>query len=145
MYCSDECQIAHWKMGHKQVCKQLGEERRQAIILEKAFVTMPSRLMVWNRTCRASSGAYQKPDNVAVDERFYVKVQGEGLHQPLVVYDKSRQCQFCVMPGQRGFNEIFAKVKAEKAADGKKTFVEASFDSEGNCTVYPGRTSIKPW
>lgn len=145
MYCSEECQVSHWKQGHKHACKQLRDKRKKSVLLDKPVHDEQCVKIFSSRTGKASSGAYRKPDNVDVDERFYVKVQAGGPQLPLMVYDKSRQCEFSVMPGQPGFQELRDTVKAETATNGTKTFMEASFDSEGNCRIHYGSTSIKPW
>lgn len=63
----------------------------------------------------------------------------------MLIYDKSRECQFDYSRGQPGYAEMLEKVKEEKAFGGKKTYLEASFDESGNCTVYLGTATLKKW
>ena len=90
-------------------------------------------------------GTYQKPDNVAVDERFYVKIQCNGLYSPLLIYDKTRQCQMHYPPHLDGFREMAEKAMAEKAANGRKTYMKAAFSADGNIRVYPNQTTLLTW
>ena len=88
---------------------------------------------------------YRKPSNVKVGEKFYIKVQGGGPMMPLMIYDKTRECSFDVPPGSPGFEELRKAVNAEPTWSGRKTFVMASFDAKGQCSVYPTMTSMKMW
>ena len=106
--------------------------------------TRPNTHLSPTRTEKEGAG-YRKPSNVAVGERFYIKVQGNGPKAPLMVYDKTREFNITVAPGSRGHEQLWKAVKAEPTWQGRKTFVEASFDIEGNCIVYPGKTSIRKW
>jgi hypothetical protein len=97
------------------------------------------------RTGKASSGTYRRPDNIEVGEQFYIKVQQSGPRHPLVVYDKSRQCQFIIKPEDKGFHELYGKVLQQTASNGTKTYLKASFDASGNCTVYLGTSTLRTW
>jgi hypothetical protein len=88
---------------------------------------------------------YRKPDNIAVGEFFFVKVQGGGPVLPLMIYDKTRQCSFHYPPKMPGFDELRKVVNAEPAFQGRKTYMKASFDSNGDCTLYPRTATIKKW
>ena len=92
-----------------------------------------------------SRGSFRKPRNVKVNEPFYVKIQGNTAQSPLMIYDKSRECQFYYSPGQRGFSELLAKVQADPCAGGRKTYLAASFDAAGNCTIHTGICSTQKW
>jgi hypothetical protein len=149
-YCSKECQVSDWKAGHKQACKQVERERDTAVQLE----TPPTpagegqHSMTISFASRQSTGgdSYQKPDSAAVGEQFYIKVQAlPNDTSPLLIYDKSRQCHFSYPAHLRGFRELYDAVKSERATNGTKAYLKASFDANGNCTVYPGTTSIKTW
>jgi len=93
----------------------------------------------------SSGGTLKKPDNVAVDETFYVKIQCNGLQTPVLIYDKSRQCELSYHPDQKGFHEIAQKVLAETATNGRKTYMLASFGAEGKIRLYPNKTTILKW
>jgi len=92
-----------------------------------------------------NADGYRRPDNVAIDETFFVKVQGGGPQMPLMIYDKTRQCMFDYPPGLPGFTEMREKVAAEPAFQGRKTYMKASFDSNGGCTIYPMTATLKKW
>ena len=91
------------------------------------------------------SDGFTKPAHVAVDEKFYVKCQGGGPNMPIMIYDETRQCTFNYPPGLAGFEEIRAKINAEPAFQGRKTYMKASFDSAGVCTIYPSTATLKRW
>jgi hypothetical protein len=63
----------------------------------------------------------------------------------LLIYDKSRQLHFSYPCHLRGFRELYDAARGERATNGTKAYLKASFDANGNCTVYPGTTSIKTW
>lgn len=96
-------------------------------------------------TGRASSGSYRKPSKVAAGETFFVKVQGNTEFMPLLIYDQTRECEFSYAKGQRGFDKMLAAVKADPAAGGRKTYMKACFDADGNCKVFPKQTDTKTW
>jgi hypothetical protein len=142
-------QLHHWKKGgHKQVCKSLTAETSLAIILDKPTDGMFHSAMPLNGKTRGkthSTGGYRKPKSVKVNEQFDIKVQGGGPTMPLMIYDKSREFLISLKPEDRGFKELLKAINNEPTWQGRKTFVTASFDAAGNCTVYPGKTSIKTW
>jgi hypothetical protein len=141
-YCSKACQSQDWKAGHKKVCKEFCKEMDAAVTLKRpAMYGQTMNFM----TGRATSGSYRKPGHVAVDERFYVKVQGGSEIMPLSIYDKSRECDFAYTPDLPGFREIRVKVQADPACNGRKTYMKASFDAAGNCKLYPAQTTTKSW
>ena len=89
------------------------------------------------------SGTYQNPKGVKVDEKFVVKVQGNTMMSPLLIYDKTRTCEFSLYPDEPGFSRILEEVHKEKAWQGRKTFMKASFDDNGCCTIYPHTAGVK--
>jgi hypothetical protein len=144
-YCSRECQISDWKAGHKQACKQVEEERGASVQLETPPVTENTVMISFaTRHTSAPEGSYRRPDDAAVGEQFYVKVQALA-NSPLLIYDKSRQCHFFYPSHLRGYREMYSAAVGERATNGTKAYLKASFDANGNCTVYPGTTSIKTW
>jgi hypothetical protein len=81
-----------------------------------------------------------------VGEQFYIKVQAlPSDTQPLLIYDKSRQFEISYPFDRRGYREMYNAARGERATNGTKTYLKASFDASGSCTVYPGTTSIKTW
>jgi hypothetical protein len=144
-YCSRECQISDWKAVHKQACKQVEDERGVSVQLETPPVTENTVMVSFaTRQSSAPEGSYRKPDDAAVGEQFYIKVQALQ-NSPLLIYDKSRQCHFFYPPNLRGYREMYSAAVGERATNGTKAYMKASFDANGNCTVYPGTTSIKTW
>lgn len=137
--------MAHWRAGHKQECKKLAEEKQRTIVLERPPESSYRHKAISNKTGKISDGTYRKPSNVAVDEIFYVKVQVGLPSHPLLLYDKTRQCEFNIMPNHRGYEEITQIILAEEATRGTKTYMAASFDSAGNLRVFPGQTAIRSW
>jgi hypothetical protein len=124
------------------------QEKAVSIVLEKP--PLPDGMNIYSLNFQsgkmeANAGTFRKPQSATVDTPFYIKIQGSGEMQNLVIYDKSRECQFDYPPSLRGYTEMHAKVKADQAAQGTKTYMAASFDSEGNCTVYPGHTTVQRW
>eukprot|EP00978_Attheya_sp_CCMP212_P003707 scaffold7843_cov47-Attheya_sp.AAC.2 len=145
-YCSRDCQVLDWKGGHKQACKQLEEERGASFELETPPVTEnPVMMSFATRQTSTAQGSYRKPDDVAVGEQFYIKVQIAIPNSPLLIYDKSRQCHFFYPPDLGGYREMYGAAVGERATNGTKAYLKASFDANGNCTVYPGTTTIKTW
>jgi hypothetical protein len=149
-YCSKECQVSHWRSTHKKECKALAALAGKGIKLQKPPSTGMFTSILNTRTRQASSSTkdgdgFRKPGNVRANETFYVKVQGGGPTLPLMIYDQTRQCSFSYPPECRGFGELRAKVNAEPAFQGRKTYMKASFDSKGNCTMYPTTATLKDW
>jgi len=72
-----------------------------------------------------------------------MKVQGGSEMMPIMVYDKTRTCDFTISPGQPGFKEVLTEMKEEMAWGGRKTFMKASFDDSGACTIYPATAGVK--
>jgi len=64
---------------------------------------------------------------------------------PLMIYDKTRQCSFTYPPELQGFDQLRERVNAEPAFQGRKTYMKASFDSNGDCTIYPRTATLKQW
>jgi hypothetical protein len=91
------------------------------------------------------SQGYRKPNHVAIDELFYVKCQGGGPVMPIYIYDETRECNFDYQAELAGFEDMRAKITAEPAFQGRKTYMKASFDSAGTCTVYPNTATLKKW
>jgi hypothetical protein len=148
-YCSRDCQVADWKAGHKAVCKSLAKEKKVSIVLEKPVEeagTTKVHVPFSNATGKTwKAGSYQKPSHVKVEELFYIKIQANSAHSPLMIYEKSRECFFYYQPGQRGFQEMLVKVQSDLSAGGRKTYMAASFTASGDCIVYPEQTTVQKW
>eukprot|EP00539_Tryblionella_compressa_P009458 CAMPEP_0178783456 /NCGR_PEP_ID=MMETSP0745-20121128/3697_1 /TAXON_ID=913974 /ORGANISM="Nitzschia punctata, Strain CCMP561" /LENGTH=198 /DNA_ID=CAMNT_0020440973 /DNA_START=9 /DNA_END=605 /DNA_ORIENTATION=- len=143
-FCSKECQREQWPI-HKKVCNELAESQEKGVVVPKPTEGGFETIFNLRSSPGAAGSGYRKPSNVQVGEKFYIKVQGGGPQMPLMIYDKSRECSFSVSPNSPGFEELRKAVNAEPTWQGRKTFVMASFDSKGVCTVYPSITSMKKW
>ena len=95
------------------------------------------------RSGMINRGKYSIPDGASPEEKFVIKVQGINDMMPIMVYDESRTCEFSIGPKQPGFNEILTEMRKEMAWGGRKTFMKASFDDSGTCTVYPATAGVK--
>jgi hypothetical protein len=156
-YCSSECQIADWNARHKKECKKLRNSKSKGIVLNKPepggmwFATINFAAMQKGNgrsgytAPQTEADGYRKPTGVGVDENFDIKVQCADAWSPLMLYDKSREFNISVNPGSPGFSELVEACSAEPTWQGRKTFVAASFDESGNCTVYPHVRSIHEW
>jgi hypothetical protein len=142
--------VEHWKAKHKKECKDLAVASESGVQLETPPSTGQFTTIINSRTGQTSAplrdgAGFRKPINVAVDEQFYIKCQGGGPTMPIMIYDETRHSTFDYSPGLAGFEEIRAKIVAEPAFQGRKTYMKASFDSAGVCTVYPTTTTLKKW
>jgi hypothetical protein len=138
-YCNRECQVAHWKNGHRNECQlansgvKLDKPKNNGmysarVSLQSGGTTKPSN--------NAAQG-YKKPRGIKANEKFFIKLQCCNDSQPIMVYDESRYCEFFIDPGTSGFKEIVREIRKENSWSGMKTFMKASFDENGDCTVYP--------
>jgi hypothetical protein len=150
-YCCRDCQVAAWKAGHRDECKTLLQDQTGGIRLvgDYSYATLfpPGAIPILANAKSGQAqqaGKYQRPSNAKNNERFYIKVQ-YSQNGPLLVYDKTRSCCFYILPNQTGYQELTAKVLAQTACNGLKSYFQASFDVEGVCTVYPGTSTLKQW
>lgn len=149
-YCGQDCQVAHWKEAHKKECKEL-QASTSGVKLSTPDGFIASFSFSTGITTRSKS-SYRNPRGVKVGDKFVIKVQG-GSHidslmikvqgGSLMIYDESRTCEFQVLPDASGFQEILKAVNEEPAWGGRTTFMKASFDSSGDCTVYPATAGVK--
>ncbi|KAL7541255.1 hypothetical protein ACHAXR_011342 [Thalassiosira sp. AJA248-18] len=150
-YCGRECQVSHWK-DHKKECKDLAS-LSLGVKLDppnKMKMNLPGGRshfgMSYKTGTRNSDGIkYRKPCNVEHDKKFVVKVQAsrDDNFGSIYIYDQSRTCEFFINSGQSGFQDILTEIRNEPAWQGQKTFMKASFDRSGTCTVYPETTGVK--
>ena len=150
-YCTKECQVSDWSEGgHKEECKQIRAQKNEVVVLEKpapsdyfrsTFSLNTSALQAIPMT----TDTFRKPSCVAYNEQFYIKIQGEGPTMPLYIYDKTQDFKTFVDPGTPGFDVLRAKVKADPATGGRKTYLKCSFDESNKCTIFLATRSIKTW
>lgn len=145
VYCSPECQLLHWRQGHKRDCADIAKFSA-GITVDPAppdgrFHKYFSATAV---STASKEGSYRKPRGVKVNEKFIIKVQTTGTdNMPLLIYDETRTCQFEINCGQPGYNEILTETRKEMTWDGRKTFMKASFDESGKCIIYPATAGVK--
>lgn len=149
VYCGKECQKEHWKNGHRKECKVLKELNVGVKVLEAPPNASTTRSyerysnLISNTSGQLSEDSYCKPRGVNVDEKFVVKIQVITEQHDIMVYDKTRTCQFAISPQQECFKPIFTETRKEQAWNGRKTFMKASFDNDGICTIYPKTAGVK--
>ena len=139
-YCSKICQKAHWK-DHRSQCKQ----SHVGIVIPKPPKGDRQNIGVPGYERRDDPGCYQKPQGVGVNEKFWVKIQTSYCFSRLLVYDKTRECIFHILPRNNGFKELLEKVKSQTAVSGKKCHFQAAFNASGECVVYSNTAKLKSW
>ena len=153
-YCSRLCQVAHWKQGgHKQECSKLVAAQDEVVVLKKPppggklRVIMSATNLAGGTTPKGKTAreTFRKPSSVKFGDQFYIKIQGSSQQGELMIYDKSREFQAYVAPGAPGFAELYAKVAADPAAGGRKTYLKCSFNDSGKCTIFLATRSVKTW
>jgi hypothetical protein len=78
-------------------------------------------------------------------ERFWIKVQSNGIQAALMIYDKSRTCNFMLPPGENGHRELVEKVSEQQTFLGRKSFFKARFDEQGRCVVNVNSSAALKW
>jgi len=138
-YCSKECQVIHWKSHHKKECKQIRKE--EGIVLGQ-----PKDLGHFSSMTSAAKLNHGPPDGLtSPGEAFWIKVQSNGIRSNLLIYDKSRTCNFFLPPGEDGHRELVDAVSQQQAFLGRKSFFKAKFDKKGRCVVYPRTSTALKW
>ena len=142
-YCDRKCQVQHWKKGgHKQECKKLAAQKF-GVKLDAKHCERQHAVVMSFSSGKQSQDSFRKPRGVKFDEKFLVKVQAINDSTPMMIYDETRQCQFSYMSTGPGFHEVLDAVQKEPTWGGRKTFMKASFDKAGVCTMYPGTAGVK--
>jgi hypothetical protein len=144
-YCGRDCQVQHWK-EHKKECVDLSSLSLGVTLgppseFDDGLCSMTRDLRTGG-TFRNDAG-YKKPRGTKHNEKFVIKCQGNSDICPILIYDQTRTCQFYLRPEQKGFKEILKEIRNEPAWQGRKTFMKASFDKNGVCTVYPKKAGVK--
>lgn len=144
IYCGRECQILHWKTGgHKAECTKLKVQSAGVTLRCPQTNGMKFASLSVTSGAKYDEGSYRIPRGVKPEERFVVKVQGGSDMMPILVYDETRTCEFNLDPGEPGFTEVLTEMRKEMAWNGRKTFMKASFDDKGNCTIFPLTAGVK--
>lgn len=144
-YCSKECQIADWKKGnHKQECP---ERKKQGELVLGEAMKVPEGLANMNFATNTEHDhfRYGPPKGCKPNEKFWIKVQSEGVKTNLFIYDRSRYCCFYLPPGSAGHKELVAKVGEDRAFEGRKSFFKAKFNADGKCVVFLHTSAVKTW
>ena len=141
-YCSKECQVSHWKAQHKKDCARLQSEGE----LELGTPTKIGKNEIYMTTTKNAKYTYGPPSGLKkADERFWIKVQSNGMNDQLMIYDKSRTCHFLLPQGQNGHRELVVKVSQQKTFLGRKSYFKAKFNKNGRCVVYPHTSTALKW
>mmetsp|Transcript_26875 Transcript_26875/g.65313 ORF Transcript_26875/g.65313 Transcript_26875/m.65313 type:complete len:597 (+) Transcript_26875:189-1979(+) len=142
-YCGRDCQVKDWKEGgHKQKCKKIAAQKFGVKLSAKHCDVQQATVMSFS-TGQSSQDSFRKPRGVLFDAKFVVKVQAINESAPMMIYDESRECQFGYMSTGPGFREVLEAVQREPTWDGRKTFMKASFNKAGECTLYPATAGVK--
>jgi len=146
-YCGRECQVQHWK-EHKKECVDLaslslGVKLGSPSEFDDGLYSATTSLSTGGTFRQRAGSGYKKPRGTKHNEKFVIKCQGLSDACPILIYDQTRTCQFDLRPEQKGFNEILQEIRNEPAWQGRKTFMKASFDKSGVCTVYPEKAGVK--
>jgi hypothetical protein len=141
-YCSKKCQVSHWKNQHKHDCARLEKEgevelgKPMACHEDMSYYGMGEGKAAYN---------YAPPSGVKANEKFWIKAQSNGKDQEIMIYDKSRTCNFLLPPGQPGHHELVEKVSSQKIFLGRKSYFKAKFNKKGKCIVYPHTSNAQKW
>ena len=142
-YCGPDCQANHWKNGHRKECSNLSKASQGVKLEPPPNTGMHSATFSFTHGATGSGGSYRLPDGTKSGELFLVKVQANNAQFPIMIYDETRTCQFTLHPGQPGFQEVLTETQKEMTWDGRKTFMKASFDESGQCTIFPNTAQVK--
>lgn len=128
-------QIDHWKKKHKKDCKRM--EKEGELVLGKPMKApgafrMGEGKVVYN---------YKPPSGMKTDEKFWIKVQSNGKDHEILIYDKSRTCNFMLPIRQSDHRELVEKVTSQTIFVGRKSYFKAKFNKKGKCVVYPHTSS----
>ncbi|KAL7511475.1 hypothetical protein ACHAXN_011171 [Cyclotella atomus] len=141
--------VSHWS-DHKTECKfsggiklNLPNEMRSSYSGQDGQRFVPVNFQRRGKGNDVEDFGYQKPKGIKCNEHFAIKVQGNDEKCPILIYDPTHTCKFFIDPDQLGFKEILTEIHNEPAYQGRKTFMKASFDEEGICTVYPNTAGVK--
>jgi MYND finger len=89
VYCSRVCQLSDWSSKHKKECAE--RERRLGLELGQVTPVPYSNGSVHHRTQMKVTEFYcRAPLDVKPNEKFWVKVQSNGIDEPLLIYDQTR-------------------------------------------------------
>lgn len=144
VYCSKECQVADWAEKHKKECPK--REKQGELVLGEAL-SIPQGYASTNYSTKAKTTTFQcrAPKGCKPNEKFWIKVQSNGMESDLLIYDESRYCNFKLAPGSLGHKELVEKIATEKAFMGKKSYFRAKFNTEGKCVVFPHTSTMLKW
>ena len=67
---------------------------------------VPSRMMSGGGRVHDGGTQWKRPPGVAVDEPFWIKVQANTVHSPLLIYDKTRSFQLFLAFKKKGFRAL---------------------------------------
>lgn len=94
---------------------------------------------------KTAENALSRPQGVQIDEEFYIKVQAIDMVQPVLIYDKTRQCQFSLPNSAPAFRALVDRVKSEKATHGVKVYLKARMNASGCMHIQTAESGLKKW
>lgn len=147
-YCSRDCQLAHWKAGHKQQCSAVACEVPTAIVVKTATVAGAEAGVEGAEASKSRYWAGQPPKGLAVDTAFDIKVQvGAGAEEPLLlVHDKSRSLETSVSSATcLHHTELLAVVRKFAPGAGKKAYFRARVSSAGELHIATSPVFVRKW
>jgi hypothetical protein len=146
-YCSEKCQVDHWaNCGHRKQCSRLRKLYNECITIDEFSIS--------DTVQSGKKPSFGKPSHVTYDEAFTVKIELIGQQNVagfpvLHIYDKSLECDFnvkCNEPsGTTSCTKLLEKVKADSVTVGTAIYLAASFDVNGECSIYINRKKARTW
>ncbi|XP_060595368.1 uncharacterized protein LOC132749572 [Ruditapes philippinarum] len=154
LYCSKECQIAHWKQGdHKNKCEGfviarpvLKNKDGPDLFMTSFYHVMGSQkknVKIFNRR----SGESAEKMEFLRNKRFIVKVQvplsGFAMQGgDMMVYNADRTCEGFIHSTEKGYKPLAARIRKEGFKGIKAFFwAELGDKSDGTFKVFPGKTA----
>ncbi|CAB9507610.1 expressed unknown protein [Seminavis robusta] len=141
VYCGKKCQITHWKAAHRRECAE--REQMLGLICEAAEV--PDDHTSFSHATETTQSQFhcRPPKGLKQKDTFWVKIQS-SMNQ-LMIYDKTRHCNFYMDPSSLGFQDLFQSVADQAAFLGKKSYYRAKINEDGQFVIYPHTSTVKTW
>jgi hypothetical protein len=126
----------------------LRKKHREAVIVKKPSSRNgdeADRTTVMYSFEDVSVTSFRRPSDVHVDEIFTVKVQKMTGRESLLVFDRTKECEFCIGSEQKAYHILKSKVGENRVSAGNSMYLGASFDKKGNCLLYINQIKVKTW
>lgn len=148
-FCSDECQKTHWQEGHNKECPKMRKQYKECIVIKDPSTRngdANDRITIVYSVENVAVTAFRRPSHVGVNESFTVKVEClKGEKNSILICDRTRECEFCIRSEHKAYKKLLAKVLSDKVTAGTRTYVSASFDRKGYCSLFMNQTKRKTW